>query len=381
MPARSPYRLDFELGLLYYTVDEAWSPLSARVPRPEGFIVIEEVDGRPCTEFRGGEEGDRAVYLMVKRGVDHLTASLEASRALGRRLHFLGVKDANAITYQLAYVMGPPPRAEVRGRGFELRLLGMHRGRLRHTGNRFEVLLEGADEGELRRRASRLSSLGRVLNYFGYQRFGVRRPNNHLVGKAIAKGDLRGAVDLLIGRPYPGEPEVARAFRSLYDSGDLEGALRAMPRRGYELERRVLSEYLRTGDPARALRASPLPPSFFVEAYQSYLFNLCLSRALEGGEVLPRLRVPARASEAEGVCKEVMREEGVEALSGPLAKAGPMVRASWAELRGPEVRGGGWVTFSLPRGSYATVVLRELLRQDPFVLTLSSQSSVHHDRA
>jgi len=86
---------------------------------------------------------------MVKRGVDHLTASLEASRALGRRLHFLGVKDANAITYQLAYIMGPPPRAEVRGRGFELRLLGAHRGRLRHTGNRFEVLLEGADEGEL----------------------------------------------------------------------------------------------------------------------------------------------------------------------------------------------------------------------------------------
>ncbi|ESQ20858.1 MAG: hypothetical protein MGAcid_13740, partial [uncultured Acidilobus sp. MG] len=34
MPARSPYRLDVELGLLYYTVDEAWSPLSARVPRP-----------------------------------------------------------------------------------------------------------------------------------------------------------------------------------------------------------------------------------------------------------------------------------------------------------------------------------------------------------
>jgi len=58
-----------------------------------------------------------------------------------------------------------------------------------------------------------------------------------------------------------------------------------------------------------------------------------------------------------------------------------MVRASWAELRGPEVRGGGWVAFSLPRGSYATVVLRELLRQDPFVLTLSPQLSVHHGRA
>jgi tRNA pseudouridine13 synthase len=46
-----------------------------------------------------------------------------------------------------------------------------------------------------------------------------------------------------------------------------------------------------------------------------------------------------------------------------------MVRASWAELRGPEVRGGGWVTFSLPRGSYATVVLRELMRQDPLTFT------------
>jgi tRNA pseudouridine synthase D (TruD). len=80
--------------------------------------------------------------------------------------------------------------------------------------------------------------------------------------------DLRGAVDLMIGRPYPGEHEVARAFRSLYDSGDPEGALRAMPRRGYELERRVLSEYLRTGDPRQGPQGiSPCRPSFFVEAY------------------------------------------------------------------------------------------------------------------
>ena len=369
MPVRSAHRLDVMLGLLYYTLELELGPLGASIERPEGFVVIEEVNGLPCTEFQGTSGGDRAVYLMVKRGVDHLTAVRAAESVLKRKVHVLGVKDASALTYQLVYVFGPPPTREVNLPRVSLRFIGMHQGRLEHTGNRFYVALHVTDVEELRRRASLLSSLGFVLNYFGYQRFGLRRPNNHLVGKAISQGDLKRAVDLIVGSPFPSEPLAARAFRSLYDKGDLRGALKAIPTRGYELERAVLSEYLKSGDPARALRASPVPPSFFVEAYQSYLFNLCLSRVAEQGLPGPdiRLKVPVRLNEAEGACRDVMREEGVTELASPDlgVRAREMIRQAVAPVRGLGVDEGGRLSFSLPRGSYATVVLREILRQDP----------------
>ncbi len=372
MPVRSPYRLDADLGLLYYTMDSELPPLGASIQRPWGFVVVEEVNGLPCTEFVGGSDGDRSVYLMVKEGVDHLTALRLVTRALGKRVHVLGVKDANAVTYQLVYVRGPPTLRELTLDRVRLRFVGMHRGSLRHTGNRFTISLAVSDPSELSRRVSALAGIGLILNYFGYQRFGLRRPNNHLVGKAMVMGDLRGAVDLIVGRPFPGEPEAAREFRSTYDSGDLEEALRRIPRRGYELERAVLREYLRTGDPSRALRASLVPPSFFVEAYQSYLFNLCLSALAEDG--LPRpgsaIRVPTRASDADETCRDVMREEGVSVLYRPElgVKVREMVRKAVASFTAPPRADCATLTFSLPRGSYATVVLREILRQDPLTL-------------
>ena len=363
-PAR--YQLDRDLGLLYYYIDEDWGELGARVPRPDGFVVVEEVGGAPCTEFRGRASGRYAVYLMAKRGVDHFTAVREARRALGAAVRWLGIKDANAVTYQLVRVRareGLPAEASL-GR-VELRLLGYWDGELPHTGNRFSIAVEGADEAELARRVEAVRAAGALPAYFGYQRFGVRRPNTHLVGRAIVAGDYEGAVDLLVGRPYPAEPEAARRFRELYDRGDLEGALEAAPR-GYWIERSVIRALLRGARPLEALRAPGVPLEFFVEAYQAYLFNLCLSRLLEAGA--PRdavVEVPA-AAPASGPCAEVMREEGVASLSPP--GLGLRVRAlrrrAFMEVRGLRLERGR-LEFSLDRGMYATVVLREVLRQDP----------------
>lgn len=362
---RSPYELDRAIGMLYYYIDEPWPPLGARVPRPDGFVVVEEVSGTPCTRLSLGDVGDRYVYLMEKRGVDHYSAVRVASRALGARVHFLGMKDSNALTYQLVYTFRPGPREWSDGR-VSLKFIGMASGRLEHTGNEFIVTLEG-DTGGLRDRASRLAEAGAIPAYFGYQRFGLTRPNSHLVGRAIVSGNLKEAVDLLLGRPFPSEPERWKEFRRLYDQGDLREALRVAPRP----EAMVLRELMSSGDPARALRRYPASPSFFIEAYQSYVFNLCLSRALELNEVPPAIRVPRRASDAEGVCREVMASEGVTDLSSAKlgAYARDMVRPSMMQVRDLAVEGNR-LSFSLARGMYATVVLRELLRQEPLLFAV-----------
>ena len=44
------------------------------------------------------------------------------------------------------------------------------------------------------------------MNFFGYQRFGSRRPITHLVGKSIVKGDYTVSLDYLLN------------FSSKYDS-------------------------------------------------------------------------------------------------------------------------------------------------------------------
>ncbi|MFP3319600.1 MAG: tRNA pseudouridine(13) synthase TruD [Acidilobus sp.] len=367
MPLRSPHWLDRHVGMLVYYLDEGWPPLGAIIRRPEGFTVIEEVSGAPCTEFRPSGRGNMRVYLLAKVGVDHATAVRLASRALGSRPHHLGMKDSNAVTYQLVYTLGGRPRpGRTRLSGVELTYLGDHDSRLEHTGNRFIIRVEG-DQAELKGRVERLASAPLLPAFFGYQRFGLVRPNSHLVGKAIVRGDLREALDLLLGRPFEAEPESWRAFRRLYDDGRPEEALRAAPRSLWP-EARVLRELLRSSDPARAIKAYPMGPGFFIEAYQSYIFNLCLSGLIEANGALPRaLRVPRRASDAEGACREVMRDEGVEELaSGQLgAAARDLTRPSLMEVRGLRLGEAG-LEFSLPRGMYATVVLRELLRQDPF---------------
>ncbi|MGC9113108.1 tRNA pseudouridine(13) synthase TruD [Acidilobus sp.] len=363
---RSPYDIDVMLGMPYYYLDFDWGPLGAQVPRPDGFRVVEEVAGVPCTEFRPSGSGNMHVYLLTKVGVDHATAMRLASRLLGSRPHVIGIKDSNAVTFQLAYTVGGSPRVrEARQGGVELRYLGDHDRRVEHTGNRFSIRVVARRLDELARRVSALASAKRLPAYFGYQRFGLVRPNSHAVGRAIVRGDLREAVDLLLGRPFSSEPEAWREFRELYDRGMYREALEAAPRSLWP-EARVLRELLRSGDPARAIRRYPMPPGFFVEAYQSYLFNLCLSRYLEANEVPERIAVPSSASRAEGACREVMNEEGVRELASSElgVRARDMVRESFMEVRGLGLS-GEWLEFSLGRGMYATVVLRELLRQDP----------------
>ncbi len=368
----SPYSLDRDLGLLYYHLDEDWGPLRTRVRRPDGFVVVEEVSGVPCTEFRGLEAGDQEVYLLVKRGVDHFTAIRSVSRVLGARPIYMGVKDANAMTYQLLRV----PRGRARhvdsweGKRMSLRFVGYWRGRLDHTGNRFLVMLEGADEEELRARASRIAEARKLPAYYGYQRFGVRRPNNHLVGMALVEGNAKRAVDLFLGHPYPTEPKAHRRFRELYDAGNYEEALREAPR-GLKSEVAALRELVRSGSPVRALRTVPRALlQLFLDAYASYLFNLCLSALIEEGRDLGGLLIEAPPREGSE-CYRALSSRGL-----PLRPANPdLLRGLGVWLRRVrrqalmEVRGlrasGSSVEFSLGRGMYATVVLREVLRQDP----------------
>lgn len=134
--------------------------------------------------------------------------------------------------------------------------------------------------------AATLAALpGGFPNYFGVQRFGVLRPVTHKVGHAIIRGDLEEAVRLYVGNPVADEPADARAARTVFEeTRDPVAALPHYPRH-LSFERQMLDHLTRApGDHAGALLALPQNlRSMFVYAAQSILFNRIVARRLEAG--------------------------------------------------------------------------------------------------
>ncbi len=296
-------------------------------------------------------------------------------------------------------------------------------------GNDFDVTIRyielPAQELERRLKAidGSIALAGGVPNFFGYQRFGIVRPVTHLVGKKLLQGDVEGAAMTYIAGSFPGETEENRKARDLVrETRDFKEGLKIYPLNlRYE---RAMMHYLaeHPGDYAGAFRSlSPRLLRLFVHAYQSYLFNRLLSRRLldsislsepvEGDvvcftdergapdtsklEVVTKKNLPdvkflikrnrayitlpligkdtsidgGRTGEEE---RRVLEEEGIKAgdfgvrAMPDLASAG-LRREILLRVK-PEISAGesmACLKFFLPKGCYATTVLREFMKESP----------------
>jgi tRNA pseudouridine13 synthase len=268
-----------------------------------------------------------------------------------------------------------------------------------------------------------LASAGGFPNFFGIQRFGALRPVTHVVGERMVRGDLEGAVMAYLGRPMEAESEPTRLARArLEKERDFSAAADYFPRQlGFE---RSLIHHLQShpADWAGALRQ--LPPNLlmmFVHAYQSVLFNRILSQRIRAGMsllepetgdiVLPaddlgrpdhdhhvlveahnleRIREKTRARKAfvSGVLfgsgssfsggrmgemeRAVVEEQGLRPedflvpdlreVSSKGTRRELLVRFSPGEPRIAPQDDFYVFKFSLPRGCYATALLREYMK-------------------
>ncbi|MGB9837209.1 tRNA pseudouridine(13) synthase TruD [Methanothermobacter sp.] len=345
-----------------------------------------------------------------------------------RRMGFAGMKDRNAVTRQWICVSNTEPedvkRIEDRIRNVRFLKVTSNEKKLRMgqlRGNRFKILIRDPEADEpldkARENLDELQEKG-VPNYYGWQRFGSPRAITHLVGRKLVHGDVKGAVDTYIGNPVEGESEPVSEARSAYDLGDLEGAYELMPAslRYERMMLRVLIRDLRKGELSEksyinAVHALPKPlKRMFVHAYQSYLFNravseraaLGINRYLEGdiiidneqhiihdpdpGEVEEMIlnfeahptaplygsKVPLADGKPGDIERRILEEEGVSlpdfnSIEVPKLGSHGMRRAIrfriWdvSASRSPE---GIKVEFSIPKGCYATSVLREIMKKD-----------------
>ncbi|MEO9294970.1 MAG: tRNA pseudouridine(13) synthase TruD [Nitrososphaera sp.] len=358
------------------------------------------------------------LYLLEKKGVDSNHALFEIYREHRIRLRVMGIKDAKASTRQYAGVQhawkDPPKelstrRTRITLQGFTLRPIG----RELLSGNAFEIAIrDGRGGGDV---SDFVPQVEKIANFYGLQRFGSERLVTHLVGRAIVKRDFDLAVKLLLSYTTEYDTDASREIRKkCEDPSSYRQALAMMPK-GMDIERQLLGALVAGKDAISALRAVPITiRRLFVQAYQSYLFNLCLSRALAHGEdivhakpgdlcfemegpmtfgrvlkfdpgsnkqrVMMIMMVPAvrmagytfqpGKGRFEAITKGLLEQEGVTPRDfyikemQELSQQGGFRQAPlWCQ---GFAHHGNTVSFRLPKGSYATTLLRELMKpSDP----------------
>jgi tRNA pseudouridine13 synthase len=127
-----------------------------------------------------------------------------------------------------------------------------------------------------------INSIGGIPNFFGHQRFGLMRPITHIVGLKILKGDFKDAVMSFLSTTSRYERADATAARAeLGSTENFNLAVSRFPAYlNYELAllNKLSSD---PSNFANALRALPRRLlQMFVSAAQAWLFNRFLSRRL-----------------------------------------------------------------------------------------------------
>ena len=125
---------------------------------------------------------------------------------------------------------------------------------------------------------------GGLPAFYGHQRFGTIRPNTHIIGYYIIKRNFRKAVEELVNTVYPNESDMAKEARERASEGDIKAALELMPKSLKHERIVLSHLLRRPNDFIGAIRRLPLTTKrLFVQSYQSYIFNRILSLRLLRG--------------------------------------------------------------------------------------------------
>jgi tRNA pseudouridine13 synthase len=376
----------------------------------EDFLVTEIPAYLPCGE------GEHLYVEIEKRGV----TTLEAIRRIGcalnlpeREIGYAGMKDSRGITRQTLSLPRIRPEAAL---GLDLPGIRMHNAafhrnklKLGHLrGNRFRLQVRDVNEGAFGHASAVLAVLEQrgVPNYFGSQRYGGQG-NSQLIGRALVRQDYRGAVDTLMGDPAAITDQRWREAVEAYHRGEFAEAVRHFP--GFcRTEREVAGRLVRRPDAFdKAFDAvNPRLKKLYLSALQSWLFDRLLDERLptfdqveEGDlafrhhngacflvtdaaveapraarqEISPtgplfgcKMTPPAGAQrereerllEAEGLSLEQFNLPGGLRMEGERRPFRILLGEPALELEGNDLI----LSFSLPKGSYATNVLGEVMK-------------------
>jgi len=384
-----------------------------------GRVYSKDILGINESQDLSGKEAF-TVFVMQKRGWNTVQALRSIAEACGRGIRsvgFAGTKDRIALSTQLCSIYGAEPEAVAGVRIKDISVNGAWKsdkgvklGDL--LGNRFTVTIRDISGFDQIEKINR--SLGGTFpNYYGLQRFGYRF-NNVSIGVHMLKGEFKEAVmTYLTDSSNETNEENIAARQRLSKEWDFAEALFYFPK-SMKYERSMLGHLSRSHDDyAGAIRSLPRQVQLmFVHAVESYVFNASLAKRVESKEFTPREGELVCSSNALGFPnlssvqryngkqggesntdgelfvlgnvigydtpdsaisayeKEVLEQLGITPYSFKVRKLpGIASKGTLRPLFAPytnfaavqEAEDTARLRFSLPSGSYATVLLNEFI--------------------
>lgn len=382
--------------------------------RNEDFFVQEI----PLYEPSG--EGEHVYFEIQKIGLTTFDAISRIAKALNvptREIGYAGLKDSRAITRQVFSLAGVTEQQvmDLKIDRLTVQWAARHGNKLRlgHlAGNRFAIKIRQVNPTDVVKLKEPLALLEKrgLPNFFGEQRFG-RRGNNHLLGAALIRNDNQAVLQLLLGDP---QPDLDDAYelkaRTFFANRQNDDSMHAWPRH-CGMERRILARLMKTKKPNSAVRMiDEKLRRLWVSALQSEMFNRVLEKRIDTfDQALPgdlaykhdngacflvenaeaeqpraaafdisptgpllgyRMSAPTGepAVIEQGVFDELklkpgdFRNDGIDRVKG--ARRPLRVQPKDLSISAGVDEHGGHITmaFSLPAGSFATVLLRELMK-------------------
>jgi len=385
--------------------------------QPNDFCVEELTDVRP------GVSGPFAFYRLEKTGwttPDALDAIRRRWQIELPRLGYGGLKDRHAVTTQYITIHNGPRRNLQHER-----VTVTYVGQVAHpysstaiTANRFAIVLRHLTEVEsssAEAAARELASTG-VPNYFDDQRFGSVGPDGRFVARELVGGRFEEGLKIALAGVYEhdGAPEKAEKAILLKHWNDWPATKAALPRGN----NRSIVDYL-VSHPVdykgAVVRLRPELQGLYLSAYQSHIWNRMLDRWLTqnfaaehlgtlslklGSSATPTLVTeelerrwktlhiplpsarwkPEPGSEWAAIAEAVLSDDGltlaamkVPGVQKPFFSKGERTGCVWptglaTEARDDELNRGRkklLLRFDLPRGCYATMVIKRITGVSP----------------
>ena len=378
---------------------------------------LEDFQVEEVAEVSPGRDGPFALYRLEKKGwttPDALAAIRRRWKIDHRRMSYGGLKDRHAWTWQYLSIFRGPQRNLTHER-LSLTYLGQVAAPYTShdiQANRFRLTLRAfhPNEAAIAEQALEEVRLQGVPNYFDDQRFGSVTSGGAFVARELIRGDYDKALRLALTGPYEHDRAAQKKEKSILRKhwGDWPALLEYLPR-GHA---RSLAAYLRDhpADLRGALdRLRPELRGLYLSAYQSHLWNRMLARwvrdhvpadqlidvplrlgpypmprALNDNQLaelsalqlpLPSARMQLAADDPrrpliesvlaeEGLTIEQMKLKGMQTFFSRGERAGLCLprNLKWeaAADENHPARRKLLLTFDLPRGSYATLIVKRI---------------------
>jgi len=313
---------------------------------PEDFIVKE------VNEVKLDNKGKYSYFLLKKKSYNTLRAvQLISEKTNIKNIGFAGNKDKNAITEQIISIYNGNKNIEkLNLKDIELKYLGkgneeMYIGNLKR--NEFIITIRNLEKKEI----DKIQDKDVLIpNYFGEQRFSNK---NYQIGKEIIKKDFKKAVELVIETNPDCVLEIKEHLKA--KEHDFIGALRIIPLKLLKL---------------------------YVHAYQSFIFNKTLDQFIDkkienipivgfgtelddskSSKIITKLLEKEKITLRDFIIRQIpdLSSEGSERKTFVKINDFKIIEKKKDELnKGKEKV---TVSFSLPKGSYATVFIDYLFMQ------------------